>query len=397
MKISIKFDNEGEGQARFSFKLWLEKENLEELPELYLLISNRENPVILEDIDEEYNQHLAEDKFRKAAGIDETKKEDGELSEKCMIETIKRSEEEDLVGRRLLNPRKAIIEETEPTGFPHEMSLHIAEGRDLLLKIEPCIDSNTIRKATENIPRTAIMELQFRIFLRNFLNEETLDDWFSSSQSWSVNIDIHKERNFGDIIYYFRNHLKYPENLDLWINIPSKHLFIASSPIYKNAIKLETEDIEYKTYERKGKKEYYENFETRVGDYSVRISNKEKPIEFSIICVSPFLPGEKPHELKERIIEFKRRSEELEKSQENTLREVEKSQKDILRSMVGIFGIFVAIFSFILISANSVLKIQLPEEGISFWQTFCQVLSLLLPVFIFLGLLLVVSVWATRK
>ena len=107
--------------------------------------------------------------------------------------------------------------------------------------------------------------------------------------------------------------LKYPENLHFWINIPHNHLFIASSPVYKNAIKLKTEDIQYKTYKTYEKgKELYRKFETKVGDYSVQISNSDgKPKDFSIVCVSPFLPEEAPGKLRRELKDFKRKSREF--------------------------------------------------------------------------------------
>lgn len=53
-KTTVKFDDHGEGKARFSFKIWLEREHQEDIPEIYLLISNRENPVSLDLIDKNY-------------------------------------------------------------------------------------------------------------------------------------------------------------------------------------------------------------------------------------------------------------------------------------------------------------------------------------------------------
>jgi hypothetical protein len=77
--------------------------------------------------------------------------------------------------------------------------------------------------------------------------------------------------------------------------------------------------------------------------------------------------------------------------------EIQMSQRDLLRSMISIFGIFVAIFSFVVISTNTVLEVQLLEEDFSFWEIFFRVSALLLPIFLFLILLLIISVLLTRK
>lgn len=49
--------------------------------------------------------------------------------------------------------------------------------------------------------------------------------------------------------------------------------------------------------------------------------------------------------------------EKATKEIEEVRKELEKSQRDTLRSMIGIFGIFVAIFSFIVIGTNTALSV----------------------------------------
>ena len=342
-KVTIKFDNLGEGRARFSFKLWLKKENLKENPELYFLVSNRENPVILEEIYKGYHQHLREENFKKAAGIEDTTKR--KEHERYIIEKItKFKEDEDLVGEDLLNPEHVDIEITFPTGLPKEVSKHIQRHRDILLKIQPHIDSEKIKE----MEKVKLIGFQFRIFFNEFLTQETLKSWKSSSEPWSVDIDIHKGRNYDDILHYFGDILKYPKKLDVWVVIPHDHLFIASSPAHKSAIKLKKEDTQYKTYKRiedPEKKAFYEKFNTNIGDYSVRISStEEEQEEFSVICVSPFLHGESPNELKKNILEFRKSSKEIKEEFE---KESEKFVKweDIISSLVIILAILSIIFS----------------------------------------------------
>lgn len=70
-------------------------------------------------------------------------------------------------------------------------------------------------------------------------------------------------------------------------------------------------------------------------------------------------------------------------------KEMEESQYQMLRNMVGIFGIFVAIFSFIVIGANTALSIEPKETP--------YIVIILLLVFIFTSLLLLISVYVSRK
>ncbi len=307
-KLTVKFDNNAEGKARFSFKMWLKKENLKEIPEMYLFICNRENPASLEMIDTNYNTYLVEEEFKKAAGIEDT--EDRKKYRKFTVEEITKFEEDrNLQGKGILNPKNINVNVIKAKSLADQVPEHVIRNEDILLRIQP-IDEETGTEIVENnLEKDVIIEFQFRIFFRNFLSRETLESWESSSESWAFDVDIHKERGHKDIHEKLEETLKYPENLDLWINIPHNHLFIASSPTYKNAIKLKKEDIQYKTY-KKGE-EFFSKFETRVGDYSVLISNEGKPKDVSIICVSPFLPEETPRKLRREIREFKRKSKEF--------------------------------------------------------------------------------------
>lgn len=283
-----------------------------EIPEVYLLLCNRENLVSLEMIDKVYNRYLIEESFRKAAGIEDT--EEKEKFERFTLENIKKFEEDkNLKGKKILNPNTISIDPIKPKLLANKIPGRVIKNEDILLRIRP-VDEETRREIVDNdLEKDIRIEFQFRIFLRNFLPRETLESWESSSGSWSVDVDIHKERGHEDVHEGLGETLEYPENLDLWINIPHNHLFIASSPIYKNAIKLKIEDIQYKTYETYEKGgEFFRKFETKVGGYSVQINNREgKPKDFSIICVSPFLPEETPRKLRKDMEDFERRSKEF--------------------------------------------------------------------------------------
>jgi hypothetical protein len=241
-----------------------------------------------------------------------------------------------------------------------------------------------------------IIGFQFRIFIDNFPDKDTLREWDLSSRPWSVDIGFLEKWEYEDIYDFLRDfYLKHPRVLDLWFNIPHNHIFIASSPAHTGVFKLKSEDIKYKTYGKyeNNKKEFLKKFKTLEGDYAVKVSSmQEKPRRFSIVCISPFLPEKDTNKLKNFITEYGEKRKEIEESQKR----IEEFQKDILRYMIGIFGIFVAIFSFIIISGNTALTIPIPD-GSSFWKIFSHVSAVLLPTFLFLGILLVISIRFTRK
>lgn len=334
VKVTVKFDNLREGKARFSFKIWLSKKTTGKPPELYLFLSNRERATRLERIDENYNQYLKEEAFRQAAGIEDTTI--GKEQKNYLLRKItKFDEDRNLVGKTILHPMRINVERVRPNVLPKEV-IKCVMNNDVLLKINPVIGKEAGQTEMPS-PDESLIEFQFRLILGDFLEQEALDSWKSSSEPWSVNIDIHKERNFKDIHEAFGDYLRYPMYLDLWINIPHGHLFVASSPVYKNAIKLKKEDIGYKTYEKEEgiTRRIYEQFETETGDYSVKIANSDgEPREFSIVCTSPFLPGETPHELRKDLEEF------------NTVKERFVKWEDMVSPLVILLAIISVLFSF---------------------------------------------------
>lgn len=386
-KCSIKFDNKGLGKARISLKFLLQKEEVTENPEIYLYIQNIFEKIKLEHIDDDYNGKLKEKAFRNAAGkekIDIQNIDSFFLTEIDLIECpIIHNKKAILLDRVIINEIESI---PDISHLPRDI---FNEG--ILLKITPILNEKIKDVELQKNLSTTIFEFQCRIFLKNFLSKDTLTSWKSSSEPWSTILNILLKSNIGKKYEKIENYLINPKYIDLWITIPHGHLFNASSPVYASAIKLKREDIEYKTYE--GEKRdlirYYKQFETQNGDYSVRIKQYDDQAEdygiFSIICTSPFLPEETPSKLREDINEFKEKSEEL-----------VQFERHILRNMVGIFGIFVAIFSFITIGANTVLSLEIPVD-LSILQVFLRVSAIFTPIFLFLILLLIISYFFTKK
>lgn len=395
LKCTVKFDNSGTGKARFSFKVRLKSNRWDEIPKVFLVVRNTERLVTLLQIDADYNRFLGDIGFRRAAGIEDVKQLN-EQQEYLTQKLVKFEEDPYLVERLVVVPRTICVDRVDLERLPGELHTYF-NSKDIILEISPV--NETVFQSLNTLPtRDVFFESQFRIYLADYVVGETLGALKASSEAWSVDIDIHKERGFEDFVRFLGDYLKYPEILDLWVNIPHNHLFIASSPAHKNAIKLKTEDIEYKTYQKfRPENEFYRIFETREGDYSVRICNSSgKPEDFSVICWSPFLPGEEPRRLREDLNASTKRNEELEESLRSSLRELNTYQQGLLRNMVGIFGIFVAIFSFITISFDYAQQNMLPFDEVSLKEMFLQVSVFFLPIFLFLIGLLVISMWMTR-
>jgi hypothetical protein len=95
-----------------------------------------------------------------------------------------------------------------------------------------------------------------------------------------------------------------------------------------------------------------------------------------------------------KIINLPKKIDQVEEEISNMYKNIERVYERMLRSMISIFGIFVAIFSFIIIGANTAIKIQ-------FTQGPCEILlktsAFLLPFLLFLSLLILISFHTTRK
>jgi hypothetical protein len=302
-KISIKFDNFDKGRARISIRNTLKLLDDSHL-ELYFLIKNDENPVTLEDIKPEYNEYLEKSDFLYIAGFYGLKKE--KTLENCSIfKMIEFPENSDLVNFTWIHPREITCQQVRSRDLgdlPQPLANLLSE-KDILIKISADNFSKIVNEVSQSVKRSVCFFFQFRVFLGNFVSGENLEYWKSSNKSWSIDFDLHKERGYEHFVHKLRQMaiLKYPRLVELWLTIPHSHFFVASSPVYENAIRLKQEDIEYKT----NWKEVGE-FETREGDYAVRIMNKTGSfVEFSIICVSPFRHGEDPQELRRKIEDLK--------------------------------------------------------------------------------------------
>jgi hypothetical protein len=317
-------------------KLLLKKEKIAEIPEIYLYIQNISKKIKLECIDENYNNKLKEKAFRKVAGTKKVEIQNIDFFSLTQIDLI---EDPAIHGKRAILPDQVKVDGVEPhTTIPEISGDIFNEG--IILRITPIlnetIENNTIQKKLD----TTIIEFQCRIFLLNFLSNDTLKSWDSSSKPWSTALHIFSvsniEEKFKEIEEYVIN-LKY---IDLWVTVPHDHLFNASSPVYASAIKLKKEDIEYKTYEgiRSDLRNYYEQFETQQGDYSVRIKNYDDKSEnfgnFSLICTSPFLPEETPGKLREDIETFNKTKERFVK------------WEDMISPLVLLLAVISILFSF---------------------------------------------------
>jgi hypothetical protein len=300
-KISVKFDNFNKGKARISLRMISTLSKSSTCLELYFLIKNDENPVKFNDIrGSEYNKSLDVDEFRQVAGAyGFEQKED---YDHCTVFTIEEFKENpDLENRKAIHPKEIVCNRVNYGDIPKELKSKV-KRKDILIKVEVGKMKKILKEASSALEEAPVWMFQFRIFLRGFLSEEALKCWQSSSKSWSVDFDVHKQRNHEDLLIKLKDMkvLRYPESLELWFTIPHSHQFVASSPVYEKAFRLKSEDLAYKT-----EKQQFGDFTTREGDYAVKIVNKDGDfIEFSIICISPFLPGEKPETLRKDIEEF---------------------------------------------------------------------------------------------
>ncbi len=297
VKISIKFDKFNLGKARMSLRFILTSSEIHNDSKLYLLIKNNENPVTLKEISSDYNKHLSTEEFRQVAGAYglEPKRD---LEHSAIFTIEKFPENKKIQKRTAIHPKEITCERVEYRDTPKQLENEISK-RDILLRIRVKDITKILQEASIDPKKPYVWIFQFRFFLEHFIPEEALECWRSSSTSWSVDFDIHKQRGFENLVKSLEEKkvLRYPDSLELWVTIPHLHQLVGSSPVYEKAFRLKSEDIAYKT-----EKQQIGEFETQKGDYAVKIMNKMKKfIEFSIICASPFLQGEQPQELREKI------------------------------------------------------------------------------------------------
>lgn len=304
-KISAKFDNFNTGKARISFRITCTPSSKSSDLGFYLLIKNDEDPVTIEKIDPEYNTFLDVREFRQVAGTYafETVQE----LDRCTVFTIGEFPENPGIKDRIaIHPKRIFCKRVDYEDTPRELKDKIST-RDILLKIG--IEGATeILQETSNVPENSCLwTFQFRIFLGHFVPEETLRFWESSSESWSIDFDIHKRRGYEYLISNLEqiNVPRYPKSVELWFTIPHLHHFVASSPVYEKAFRLKFRDVKFKTERNQYETTKIGEFETQEGDYAVKIVNKTGDFaEFSIICISPLIPGG----LKKEIEEFRSRA-----------------------------------------------------------------------------------------
>lgn len=320
--MSIKLDNHGKGKARISLRFAMNLESESNDPVLYLLIKNGENDAKYSGIDEDYNQRLDEEQFRRAAGA-------YAISVRLGSEDYSRFTIEDfpeasrLENKTAIHPKKITCRHLNYEDVPSFLKNRI-NTRDAVLETKIANvkrilqeldnkNTSTSGSTTESLRcgNEVIWILQFRIYLQDFVPEGTLRCWESSSKSWSVDFNIHKKRGYEDLIAKLEKSrlLRYPSSLELWFTIPHLHQFVASSPVYEKAFRMKSEDLDYGRKNIANRKDPIAEFETQEGDYSVKIVNTSRSFaEFSVICISPFLSGEKPEELSLKISEFERKA-----------------------------------------------------------------------------------------
>lgn len=303
VKISLKFDNSNKGKARTSFRIISKSLEIRENLSFFILIKNDENAVRIEkEVNTKYNKHLKDSRFRKVAGAYGLEPDISKDFSHCTVFAVEEfPENPDLVDKKIIHPNKITSNTIEYRNAPDSIK-GLINNKDILLKF----DVNNAREIFEETSciheKPYIFVFQFRIFFKNFIPSETLSYWQKSSKSWAVDFDLNRKRGYENLIENLdrENLLRYPHSIELWFTIPHSHFFVASSPVYEKAFRLKSEDLGYKTAE-----EQVGEFETREGDYAVKIMNRSGSfVEFSIVCVSPFLPEEEPEKLRKEIENF---------------------------------------------------------------------------------------------
>lgn len=321
-KMSIKLDNNCDGKARISFRLVLNLKLDRSDSVLYVLIKNMENSAKYIRAEEGYNQRLESEQFLRAAGAYNLKKIK-EFDNFSIFTAGDPLESQDFEGKTVIHPKNITCENLN-YGFIPDFLRSMVNTRDIVLKIgildveeilsklsNMCTDASVGTSGIAYHDEGLIWVLQFRIFLQDFVPEVTKKCWSLSNKSWSIDFNIHKRRNYEDLIGRLEKEklLIYPKSLELWFTIPHLHQFVASSPVYEKAFRMKPEDLAYKRVNIADEATAVAEFDTQEGDYSVKIVNKSKDfVEFSVICTSPFLPDEKPEELSRKISDFEKKA-----------------------------------------------------------------------------------------
>jgi hypothetical protein len=302
-KISLKFDNFNNGKARISFRTIFTSSTDRGL-RLYLLIKNDRNPVEFDKFEHEYNKRLDSEKFLRIAGAYGLELA-GVFNRSTVFRIRKLPEREELEGKIAVHPKNVTCRRVSSRNIPQKLKKKIRR-KDILLQVEVKKEEvmGILQEISELATESFVWILQFRAFFDNFIPKETLGCWKSTSESWAVEFNLHKERGYEDFIDQLDQvTLQYPLSVELWFTVPHSHLFLASSPVYEKAIRLKSEDLKNKTEDKAGE------FESREGDYAVKILNRSCEFaEYSILCVSPFLPEHEPEELRKKIDKFRKES-----------------------------------------------------------------------------------------
>jgi hypothetical protein len=307
---------------------------------LLLLIRDQKEAIKIESIEGRYNKRLYEKDFQRAAGLADRLAEPEDKGKYIQFKITKSFKEyKNLVGKYVLLPKlikcetnsEAIIPE-----LPGDLGQNISED-DIVIEVVP--DVSPIESST-------LLVFQFAFVLENYVDEDTLSKWTSSSKVWSVNLDFHERISYEDLFEYISDFFTYPEVFELWIYIPRGHHPISFSPPYKKTFPLEAFETRYKVTRKE--------FGTDEGDIAFQIINESgSPERFSVTCKSPSI------------------TEEQLRRVEKELKEIPK-WRDFLQNMVLTVALFSLLIGAIVILAQQAISWATPEASVERqpWQDF---------------------------
>ena len=291
-KISGKFDNNGKGKIRFAIRLLMEiAEEYSGNPDLYIFIKNDKKTLNLGDLDCEYNKEFSVSRFRSSAGTGTRFRDESERNDYIQFKIDKTFENPTIIGKNMIFPKNIECTIIKNDRIPDELKDHVGK-EDILIKI-------TFEKDKTSSERLYIFQLA--IILENFLPREEVEGWKVPSKVWSANFNIHETIGYETLVQEIKEYMRYPDIIELWVYLPSGHQLVASSPLYKKAMKIEARDF-YRTSKS-------DEFVTKEGDLAVKLMNElGKPEKFSIICSSPHMIEEKIEKLVEGYFEKEKKN-----------------------------------------------------------------------------------------
>lgn len=367
-KITGKFDNNGQGKIRLAIRFLIEiTEEYPGNPDLYIFIKTDERKLNLGYLDCEYNKKFSLTEFRSSAGVATRFKDESEKNDYIQFKIDESFENPTLVGKNMIFPKNIGCKVIKNDKIPDKLKDHIKEG-DILIK-------TTFEKDETSSETLYIFQLAF--VLENFLPKEEVERWKAPSKVWSANFNIHETIGYKTLIQEIEECMRYPDIIELWVYLPNGHQFVASSPPYEKAIKIEVQDF-YKTSKSN-------EFLTTEGDIAVKLMNElGKQEKFSIICISPHMIEEKIENLVE---------EYFEKEKKNFVTWGEFIQP--LALLVGLFSLVISII--VVLAVRSIPSSQYygtAYQGSSYPISLSPEISVNLETIVAAAILFGLSVWA---